>query len=76
MVNAFVVNKATGRVINANKCNVANAAAVDSLTVSGEVEKVEYYDLSGIRHAEPGKGIYIRVTTFNDGTVKTDKIKI
>ncbi|MDE6394914.1 MAG: thrombospondin type 3 repeat-containing protein, partial [Duncaniella sp.] len=42
--------------------------------MGSEVERIEYYDLNGIRLAEPVRGINIRRTVFTDGSVVTDKV--
>ena len=49
--------------------------AVESIEASkGEVVAVEYYDLNGIRLAEPAQGISIRRIVFANGTSETDKV--
>ena len=40
----------------------------------GEVVDVEYYDLNGMRIAEPAQGISIRRIVFANGTSETDKV--
>ncbi len=40
----------------------------------GEVVAVEYYDLNGVRLAEPAQGISIRRIVFANGTSETDKV--
>lgn len=50
-------------------------SAVESIEASkGEVVAVEYYDLNGIRLAEPAQGISIRRIVFANGTSETDKV--
>lgn len=41
---------------------------------SAEVTSQAWYDLTGRRVLNPDKGIYIRVSTLSDGTLRTDKI--
>ena len=36
----------------------------------GEIVSVDYYDLTGRKIANPGKGMYIEKTTYSNGTVK------
>lgn len=52
----------------------APTSAIDEITVSGEVERIEYYNLQGIRLAEPVQGINIRRTVYRNGNVVTDKV--
>lgn len=52
----------------------APTSAIDEITVSGEVERIEYYNLQGIRLAEPVQGINIRRTVYRNGDVVTDKV--
>ena len=40
----------------------------------GEVVAVEYYDLNGVRLAEPAQGISIRRIVFANGAAETDKV--
>ena len=40
----------------------------------GEVVAVEYYDLNGVRLAEPAQGISIRRIVFANGSADTDKV--
>ena len=50
-------------------------AGIEDVTVSkGEVEKIEYYTLEGIKVAEPVEGINIRVITYSNGAVESDKV--
>ncbi len=52
----------------------APTSAIEEITVSGEVERIEYYNLQGIRLAEPVQGINIRRTVYRNGDVVTDKV--
>ncbi len=50
-------------------------SGVESIEAAkGEVVAVEYYDLNGIRIAEPEQGISIRRIIFANGTSETDKV--
>lgn len=40
----------------------------------GEVERIEYYDLHGMRLAEPVQGINIRRIIYTDGRIESDKV--
>lgn len=52
----------------------APTSAIDEITVPSEVERIEYYNLQGIRLAEPVQGINIRRTVYRNGDVVTDKV--
>lgn len=52
----------------------APTSAIEEITVPGEVERIEYYNLQGIRLAEPVQGINIRRTVYRNGDVVTDKV--
>ncbi len=52
----------------------APTSAIDEITVTGEVERIEYYNLQGIRLAEPVQGINLRRTVYRNGDVVTDKV--
>ncbi len=41
---------------------------------SGDVVRIEYYDLNGIRLSEPAEGISIRRIVYADGSADTDKV--
>lgn len=41
-----------------------------------EVNAVEFYDLTGRRISNPSNGIFIKKTTFTDGTSKVAKISV
>ena len=45
--------------------------AVESLA---DVKSVEYYNLSGVRVANPESGIYVRKATMTDGSVVVSKV--
>ncbi len=49
-------------------------SSLQKVEIRGEVERIEYYDLSGIRLSEPVRGINIRRTVFTDGSSVTDKV--
>ncbi|MDE5840293.1 MAG: pectate lyase [Muribaculaceae bacterium] len=50
-------------------------SGVETIEASkGDVVAVEYYDLNGVRLAEPANGISIRRIVFANGTSETDKV--
>ena len=73
--NVFIVDKKTGRVINANKSKVINESGVETVNRS-EVTSVYYLDLLGREVNEPANGIFIMVKKMSDGTVNTSKVMI
>lgn len=50
------------------------SAGITDTVMKGEVQSIEYYDLQGIRHAEPVQGINIRRTIYTNGQIYTDKV--
>jgi hypothetical protein len=36
----------------------------------------EWYDLSGRRIARPSQGLYLKVSRYADGSVKTEKVML
>lgn len=61
-------------------CGYDEAQALKNLdaitTVEGDkqVTSVRYYNLTGVESAEPFKGVNIRVTTYTDGSRKSEKV--
>lgn len=49
-------------------------SSIEDAFVSSEVERIEYYNLQGIRLAAPTDGINIRRIIYTDGNVVTDKV--
>lgn len=50
----------------------AYSAGIDEMAES-EVASIEWYDISGCRVQRPAKGIYIKRTVYENGSVKTAK---
>lgn len=77
---AFVVNKSTGRILNANTYyfgdHLSSEAAVDNVDVEAEVVAREYYDLSGRRIESPGvgSGLIICRERLSDGSTRSVKL--
>lgn len=77
IVNAFIVNKSNGTIVNACKFNVGNVYdAVESIATDSDAVSTVYYDLQGRRVANPDKGIYVKSETLTDGTVRTSKVVV
>lgn len=78
VVNAFVVNRATGTIVNACKFPISRDVfdAVESVEAADAVVSTEYFDLTGCRVAHPANGIFIRSDKMSDGTVRTSKVVV
>ena len=79
VVNAFIIDKSTGKIVNANKAAVYKGdpsegpdAGVDGVYSQTVVEK-EYFDISGRKIETPARGIYIVKSRMEDGSIKTEK---
>lgn len=49
-------------------------SGIENVTVGLDIESIEYYDLRGIRLAEPAEGLNIRRIRYSDGKIVTDKV--
>ena len=47
---------------------------VEEVEKNKSVASVRYYNLAGVESAQPVKGVNIRVTTYSDGTTKSEKM--
>ena len=62
-VAVYLVNLATGQIENASyvrNADIDGIAGFENIVVEGQEAPVEYFNLQGIRVAEPGHGFYIR----------------
>lgn len=81
-VVAFVVDKSTGMVVNANEYSFRNPEddnqenGIGDITTDEEVVSTEYFNLAGLRMSQPAPGICLRRQTLSDGTTRTTKIVI
>ena len=73
-VVAIVVEKATGKVLNAAKAAVGNSAVTEIGDDNKEVASTLYYDLTGRRVSDPGNGIYVKVVRYTDGSQRSFKV--
>lgn len=74
-VVAALVNTQNGEVVNAEKATVTdNPTPVRSLKDETEAIGIYYTDMLGRRVSPRRGGIYIKTTTYSDGTVKNEKI--
>ena len=48
--------------------------AITSIEGDKQVKSIRYFNLAGVESAEPQQGVNIKVTTYSDGTLKSEKI--
>lgn len=51
----------------------AGSSAINNAMADAEIADIAFYDLNGTRIDAPAKGIYVKVITYTDGTLKTFK---
>ncbi len=73
-VVAIVVDKATGKVLNAAKAKVGASAVNEIGTDNKEIATTTYFDLTGRMVSDPDNGIYIKVVRYTDGSQRSFKI--
>ena len=73
-VVAIVVDKATGKVVNAAKCKVGATAINEINDEIKEVASTTYYDLTGRMISTPDAGIYVKVVRYTDGSQRSFKV--
>ncbi len=73
-VVAIVIEKATGKVINAAKTKVGDSAVNEINANDKEVASTIYFDLTGRMIAEPTSGICIKVVRYTDGSQHSFKM--
>lgn len=70
----LLLDTATGKIVNAAKTGYLENNSVESISQSAEVVSVEYYDMTGVKCAYPTNGIFIRMETLSDGSLRTSKV--
>ena len=73
-VVAIVVDKATGKVLNAAKASVGNTAVNEISEQNKVVASTRYYDLTGRMVTSPSNGIYVKVVRYTDGSQRSFKV--
>ena len=74
-VVAIVVEKATGKVLNAAKAGINEFDAVIELNDNDKVvDSTIYYDLTGRLVSNPTSGIYVKVVRYSDGSQRSFKV--
>lgn len=51
-------------------------SGIGETVASGAPVKVAYFNINGIETAEPAAGIFVKVSTYADGSVKTEKVAL
>ena len=75
-VVAALVNTQNGEVVNAEKAIVGDeTTSVRHLTDDTEAIGIYYTDMLGRRVSPRQRGIYVKTTTYSDGTTKNEKMK-
>ena len=73
-VVAVVIEKATGKVINAAKAHVGNTAVNEISDKDKVVDSTIYFDLTGRMVSNPANGIYVKVVRYTDGSQRSFKV--
>lgn len=73
VATVFVIDKSTGKIVNANKASVGTSGVMEIASDRQPVSR-EFFDLTGRRVANPGKGIYILKERYSDGTSRSGKV--
>lgn len=73
-VVAFIIDKNTGSVINANKVALSHETGVDVVPSSPEVVSMDYYDVTGRKVSNPADGVFIRLDRLSDGRTVSTKV--
>lgn len=73
-VVAIVIEKATGKVLNAAKAKVGTASVNEIGNDNKQVASTSYYDLTGRMVSNPGNGIHIKVVRYTDGSQRSFKV--
>lgn len=76
VVTAFVINKKTGRVVNANKFALGtDNNGIGLIDNDADIVATEFFDLTGRRVLNPSQGIFIKTEKLSDGSIRTAQIK-
>ncbi|MBQ9558999.1 MAG: hypothetical protein IJV08_03330 [Bacteroidaceae bacterium] len=76
-VVVLLIEKATGRIVNANKvrCGQSTIDGIGQPTQTVGIRSMRYFDLQGRPVSELRQGIFIKSETLEDGSVRTRKVK-
>lgn len=76
-VVAFIIDKFTGRMINARKVRVGDDSGMQSVCgVAADVVETTYYDLTGYPVSNPAGGIFIKVMKMSDGSTVATRVAV
>lgn len=75
-VVAFIIDKKTGAVINANKVGLGHENGVDRVASSAGIVATDYYDVMGRKISNPSGGIFIRVDRLSTGKTISEKVHL
>lgn len=76
VVAAFIVDKNTGRIVNANKALLSGESGINEIGTDASVVARQYFDLTGRKVMNPSNGVFIKSEKLSDGTVRTSKVMI
>lgn len=76
VVMALLIDGKTGRIVNSAKSKINVAQSVNGVEIEKSVVAEDYYDLNGVKVANPSNGIYVKVIRHSDGSIKTNKTVI
>ncbi len=73
----ILLDATTGKVVNCNKSASLDYTytGIDEVKTA-DVVSTTYYDLQGLRVADPRQGIFIKVDTLSDGTTARSKVRL
>ena len=73
-VVAIVIDKTTGKVVNAAKASLGSTAVNEIGADNKEIASTTYYDLTGRMVNNPESGIYIKLVRYTDGSQRGFKV--
>lgn len=68
------IYKYDGKETRSNIVTIKVDSSVNDIDSEKEVGKIKYYDLTGREIAHPADGLYVKQTTYSDGTVRSTKV--
>lgn len=78
-VVALVFDTRSGEIIAADSVDASSYNSTDSnniIRTDATPLSIHYFTLDGMRHSAAPKGIAVKVTTYSDGSIKTEKIMV
>lgn len=65
---------ATGQIIGESNLVTTGTQSIDSLDADKTVDTIKYFDINGMQILQPQGGVFIKVTTYTDGTTTRTKL--